>query len=241
MKLLITILVAGCLAFPPAVSAIAVGQTDTFEDGTTQGWVVGLLGAMPPSPPANIADGGPQGMGDNFLKITSQGGGGPGSRLTVINVSQWTGNYTAAGITTIVMYLRNLGATDLDVRLSLSNGTDSAVTDAVFLPTGGEWTQVTFAVTAAALTVTNGDVDTLLSDVSELRIFHNPDPTFPGPSIVAMLGIDGVTALSIPAAPVLGGTAQILLIALLGTVALLGFRRGVRRAPAVGGANPQRV
>ena len=54
-----------------ARGAIGPGQTDTFEDGTLLGWDMG-----PPAPsPTNEATGGPAGMDDNFLRITSDAGG----------------------------------------------------------------------------------------------------------------------------------------------------------------------
>ena len=89
-------------------SGAVIGQVDNFEDGTTQGWVVGLLGAPSPAPPQNIPNGGPLGAGDNYLQLTSVGGSGAGNRLVVINLAQWAGNYTAAGVTFIGMDLRNL-------------------------------------------------------------------------------------------------------------------------------------
>src|SRR5688572_16184035 len=63
---------------------------DTFEDGTTQGWFVP---GPHPVPPANIASGGPNGAGDNYLQVTALGGDGAGSRLSVQNISQWTGSF----------------------------------------------------------------------------------------------------------------------------------------------------
>ena len=70
-----------------ATPALAIPITpDTFEDGSTQGWVANLLGmGSHPAPPANVADGGPLGAGDNYLQITALGGGGAGSRLSAIN------------------------------------------------------------------------------------------------------------------------------------------------------------
>ena len=62
-------------------SGAVIGQVDNFEDGTTQGWVVGLLGAPSPAPPQNIPNGGPLGAGDNYLQLTSVGGSGAGNRL----------------------------------------------------------------------------------------------------------------------------------------------------------------
>jgi hypothetical protein len=65
---------------------------DNFEDGTTQGWFVP---GDHPVPPTNILTGGPSGVGDNYLQVTALGGDGPGSRLSVQNFSQWTGDLTS--------------------------------------------------------------------------------------------------------------------------------------------------
>ena len=199
-----------CLYYPHLAAAIAIGQTDTFEDGTTQNWVVGLLGATHPAPPANIADGGPLGAEDNYLQLTSVGGSGAGNRMAVINLAQWAGNYSAAGVTDITMNLINLGATDLFIRLYLENPeggppNDQAITESFFLPAGDGWTDARFSIHPSALIALLGEVDTLLSNVTALRIIHSPDEDFRGPPIVAMLGVDNITATigSIPEPSVL--------------------------------------
>ena len=61
-SLMILPTLAVCLIQAPLASAITLDQVDNFEDGTTQGWLVGLLGAPHPAPPANIPDGGPLGV-----------------------------------------------------------------------------------------------------------------------------------------------------------------------------------
>jgi hypothetical protein len=50
-----------------------------------------------------VASGGPDGVGDAYLELTSLGGIGPGSRLAVNNALQWTGDYLAEGITDVVL------------------------------------------------------------------------------------------------------------------------------------------
>jgi hypothetical protein len=186
---------------------IVVGHVDTFEDGTTQGWMVNLLGmGSPPAPPQNIATGGPAGVDDNYLQLTSTGGQGAGSRLTALNIDQWTGDYTTAGVGAISMDLRNLGSNDLRIRLFLENPmggppTDAAITNEVLLPGGGGWTHAVFLVDAASLTTLFGDVNTLLSNVTTLRIYHAGDAvpaSFPGPAIVAQLGVDNIAAAAVP-------------------------------------------
>src|SRR3954447_19404395 len=92
-------LLAACLAVP-ARADLTLGQTDTFEDRTTQGWTAGgiIPGTVVPVPPTNIPTGGPAGVDDNFLQLTALGGDGPGSRLSSFNLSRWSGDYLAAGI-----------------------------------------------------------------------------------------------------------------------------------------------
>ena len=99
---LLASVMAGGLVVSRDASALTLGQSDGFEDGTTQGWVVNLLGSgSPPAAtlPTNVATGGPGGANDNYLQLTSNGTGGSGGRLVSINVSQWAGNYTALGVT----------------------------------------------------------------------------------------------------------------------------------------------
>lgn len=186
--------VAAMLAMLTAVPVLAltIGQTDTFEDGTTNGWTSGLVN---PTPPLNIATGGPAGAGDNYLQLTASGGVGPGGRLVAFNPYQWSGDYVAAGAATVTMNLQNYGATDLSLRLMFSNaaGTNVALTGVVFLPSGSGWQSVSFAIGAGDLVVLAGTAAGALSAVSEVRLLHSPSTTQPGPAIAARLGVDNVT------------------------------------------------
>lgn len=217
-------LVAACLAHAPAALAVVVGQADTFQDGTTAGWLVGALGAPHPAPPMNVASGGPAGPDDNFLRLTAIGGGSAGSRLAVVNLSQWTGDFIAGGVTAIRMDLSNLGATDLALRLMLADpgaGPPSNVAFSsapVLLPAGGGWTSVSFPITPADLSAGLGSVVDALTHATELRIFHNPDPAFPGPAVVASLGVDNITAVPLPPALALLGSGLLALRARRRTV-----------------------
>jgi hypothetical protein len=191
---------------------VAVGQADTFEDGTTAGWLVGPLGAPHPAPPMSVASGGPAGPEDNFLQLTAIGGGSAGSRLTVVNLGQWTGDYIAGGGTAIRMDLNNLGATDLALRLMLAGSGAGSPSNVAFssapvlLPAGGGWTSVGFPITPADPSAGLGSVVDALAHATELRIFHNPDAAFPGPAVVASLGVDNISALPLPPALALLGS-----------------------------------
>ena len=188
------------------VSAVVVGQVDTFESGTTEGWFSGggPFGATPPVPPANVSTGGPGGLDDNFLRVVAIGGGGPGGRLTVINISQWAGNYVDAGIGSIQVDLNNFGASDLYLRLLFSDPfpgppINVALSAApVFIPGGSGWVNEVFSIGPGDLTSTLGSVSEALANATELRIFHSPTAAFPGKGIVASLGVDNITAVAGP-------------------------------------------
>ena len=132
--------------------------------------------------------------------------------MSVINQTQWAGNYQAAGISAITMWVNNLGSTDLNLRLLVAVATppgfppsDSAIsTVPVFLPAGSGWTEVIFPITPDKLTALAGTAVKALSNAAEWRILHNPNPTFPPPAIAAKLGVDNIKAVGrLPGRPFL--------------------------------------
>jgi hypothetical protein len=197
------LVLAACLLQPAVTAAVTLGQIDDFQDGTTQNWAIGATGT--PATPVNIPDGGPAGAGDAYLLLTALGSGSPnvGNRLSVINETQWAGNYLAAGVNAVGMMVKNLGSTDLSLRLLVAVAapqgfapTDVAIsTKPVFLQAGSGWTAVVFPIAPANLTALAGSVQTALGNAAELRIFHNPAAGFPGPRVVASLGVDDIHAV----------------------------------------------
>jgi hypothetical protein len=206
----------------PVARAAVIGQVDTFQDGTTDGWFAGGLGMgqIPPNPPHVVPSGGPAGVGDQYLVITSQGGTGAGSRLVAINGAQWAGDYLAAGISFISADLKNLGTTDLTIRLLFEDPmggppVDEAVTTfGAFLPVGSDWTHVVFAITPGDLTVVTGSVTAVLSNTTLLRIIDSPTPG-DAVTIAGVLGVDNIAAVPEPSAVLLVGCG----------LALIAFRR----------------
>lgn len=224
-------LVFGLVLATSATAAPILGQIDDFEDGTTEGWIINLLGMSPPPPetiPVNIATGGPGGVDDNFLQLTAVGGQGPGSRLSVMNpFQQWAGDYLASGITAIEMDVRNLGAADLELRLLFEDPTPvsppaniAVSTQSIFLPAGGDWTHVIFPIIPSALTAVEGDVNLALANTTILRIFHGATPSLPPDAIAAVLGVDNIQASQAP---------EPATVALFGVAAAVALRRRVRR------------
>jgi PEP-CTERM motif len=192
-----------------AAPSLAIPITvDTFEDGTTQGWVVNVVGmGNHPAPPVNIPDGGPLGAGDNYLRLTSIAGIQSGSRLSVSNFSQWAGDYIAEGVTAITMNANNLGNTDLFLRLAFEDpipGPPNNIaysSDPIFLAAGSGWTTLMFPVGPSFLTAGLGGVETALRNTTLIRLYHSeadnfPNPVFPIESIDAQLGVDNIAAVT---------------------------------------------
>ena len=107
------------LGLAPAgpATALTIGQVDTFDQDAS-GWFVP---GPSPTPPQWVASGGPGGAGDGWLQLAATGGTGSGSRLAVLNATQWAGDYAAAGIGAIAMDVSNFGPDDLALRLLFEN------------------------------------------------------------------------------------------------------------------------
>jgi hypothetical protein len=210
--LLCTLVLSGVLSATPTT-------IDNFQDGTTQGWHVP---GPHPFPPVNIANGGPAGPGDSYLRVTALGGTGAGSRLSVQNFSQWTGDLS--NLSGISMDVNNFGPDTLFLRFlfvnfsgtpGMSPPSDLAWTlTPVVVPGGSGWTSVFFDFSGSNLFSPLGSVAGALGGVDELRLFHNPVPAFGGPTVgappvTAVLGIDNITSVPEPPSLLLVGSAMI--------------------------------
>lgn len=200
-KCFLAVLISGALLCQtPAAFAIALGQVDDFQDGTTQGW---SEGAASPNPPFNNTDGGPGGIGDHSLRNISSGGGlSAGSRMVMFNTAQWTGDYTAAGVNQISMLMRaDSSGNDLIMRVAIQGELGGRfVTDSPFafnLPNDDAYHPVVFNLHPAELVRAEGtqSLGDVMSNVIALRILHATSPVWRGGIIPATLDVDNLTAL----------------------------------------------
>ena len=179
----------------PANAQITLNQIDTFGSGTTANWTQGGTGSG-----VVVVLGGPAGAADQYLQITSIGGGGATSRLVTFNRTQWIGNYTTAGVTAISVDLRAPVTNNQarPIRLTFRDGATSTgySSDAFSLPNDGLWHHTLFPLTAANFTAVGSPTafDTFLTTTTELRILSAASPSLLGDSIVAVVGVDNIQA-----------------------------------------------
>jgi hypothetical protein len=178
-------------------SAVTQGQQDDFSVNT-QGW---LRGAQ--------ALGGPGGASDGYLRLVADGSG-PNGRLVTFNQSQWSGDYLAAEVEAISLFLRNSGPQDVQIRLTLGTAAGGPnaggtwyVTDSVaVLPSGSGWSQVLFPLGSGEMTLVQGSQShsDVMQGVVTLRLLHTTTPSAFGDDVVATVGVDRVLALPEPGA-----------------------------------------
>ena len=96
--------------------------------------------------------------------------------MIMFNEAQWTGNYTAAGITRIVADMANFGSTVLQMRIGLQSGGNAYVsTNAAVLPADGQWHRVGFDLDSASMSQVAGidPLATALGAVVQVRILSS--------------------------------------------------------------------
>ncbi|HEY3393854.1 MAG TPA: dockerin type I domain-containing protein [Lacipirellulaceae bacterium] len=159
----------------------------------------------------NQPDLGQNGAGDHALWMATAGAGGTVPNLLVFNTStNWTGNWTAAGVSRIELDARDPGSNNftLAIRLGIvgpdggpfsGGGGDTYVTQAMEVPKDGQWHRLTFDVSPSSFFSTGGtDIDDALANVRHFRILHNPLQSFSGATTIGggEFYLDNIQALS---------------------------------------------
>lgn len=198
----IAIFFCGCIAIVlhsgTTVNAITSNQFDDFQiSADSANWTGGNPIYSPP--PTQIADGGPNGASDGYLKISVDG-----FHLGTYNQSQWAGDYITAGVTDIEMDVNLLdGPNSVSLRILLF-GIGGTWASTILAPelTAPGWQHVSFGLSIDDLSFVGGGSGVLndtLANVQKLLLRHDRlVPTPPGnhpPHITATLGIDNITAL----------------------------------------------
>jgi hypothetical protein len=197
------LLVLSAFALAGSANAILPGQIDNFEDNSLQNWSNG--GAFEVPPVLNIDTGGPAGAGDNFMQVTSDGSG-PGQFLTVFNRSQWLGDYIGLGVTAIELDLKNLGATDLTIRLGFKEnagfGASGFLSAPFSLLANSGWQHAVFFINTGSMTAIGAPADFnsfFANNFAEMRIINEVGNTnLTGDAVAGQMGIDNIHAVPEP-------------------------------------------
>lgn len=191
-----TALAVGFLLAPCQFAAgITLNQVDSFQT-STDNWLRGT----------QFATGGPTGVGDGFLQISSGSFGGR-PKLITFNQTQWTGDYATAGIAGVRMSLKNFGPADLPIRITIRDqiggqGTPGySSTNPFMLSADGQWHTAQFNLTVADMTAVNpfgamlDPLSVVLGNVADFRLLSSTSPSIVGDAINAQIGVDEITAL----------------------------------------------
>ena len=212
------------ICFPAASRGITLGQVDTFEDGTQEGWITKTFIVNPVKPPFGT------GNNDHYLDALITFGADGTGPLQMDNQSQWTGNYLSAGVTGIAMDLFNNGGPSYSIRIAIREGISGSSlpgycsTIAFSVPNDNLWHHAVFSLAPQNLTGINSPkpLATDLANVIDLCILNAASPAMTGDNItIGGLGIDNITAVPEPS------SISILLSGIIG-VALLRRRKTKR-------------
>lgn len=185
--------VAACLSVH-VKAAVMLGQNEDFSG--IHGWT---SGGANPNPPVVGLDSGPLGTGDSSLRVTSNGGTGPGGKLLAYNRTLWSGDYTAAGVSSIMADLRNSGSTTLSFRLALNGPGGWFVTEAAPVTAFSGWNSKVFDLSPSSLIEVGGtSAASTLAAVSELRLLHSTVPSNMGAQLSNSFMVDNIRAVPEP-------------------------------------------
>ena len=184
-----------------AIDAASIQEPIGFDSGDAEGWVAGRSFVNP----VVESNGGSRGDGDAFLKITGNGGNGPGSIPAVFNDDDvWTGDLVTPGITGLSLDMMSPEtSSSLDMRLVLFGPNSTASrwtsTEAIPVANDGVWRSYVFPISETAFTRVLGSstVEEVLSDTDRLMLRHDPGgPSAGGAASQAVLGIDNIRFLA---------------------------------------------
>ena len=195
LRNVLVVLATIALGAGPAAAAPVVGFIEEFPGTSTGTWSGG-------TPSSNPGTGGYLGGGDGFLLLEQTFPNQLGNRASG---SDYVGDWTAAGITRIQVWMNDVGADDeLEMHLLIGRGDQTAAANfwqynVGFLPPHQSWGIYVVDLAASDQFTQlqgSGTFAAALADVDRILIRHDLAPYLPHPNppdaIAADLGIDHV-------------------------------------------------
>ncbi len=199
-----------------AAAQISTNSIDTF-DTDNEGWRVGAAGTDPAFNPGTSFNGQP-----GFLSHFSDGGGPNGKFIMLNEQSDWTGDYTTAGVTDISLWANGVSGTDTIMWLGFDGPGGWFFTPGQVLSIADDWKRFEFDIEAsdliyAAASGGTGLAADTLANVTTFEIFTGPGPVsfasngdlLRGGTSTNVIWFDNIAALPTPgsaAVLALGGT-----------------------------------
>ena len=158
-----------------ATAQISTSSIDTF-DADNEGWRVGAAGTAPAFNPGTSFNGEP-----GFLSHFSDGGGPNGKWLMWSEESDWTGDYTDAGVTDISLWANGVSGSDTIMWLGFDGPGGWFFTPGQALSIADDWSRYEFDIEASDLIYAAGSGGTAtaadtLANVTQFEIFTGPGP-----------------------------------------------------------------
>lgn len=196
-----TLSLLACLSIVGISHAISLSSMNDFEDGSLQNWAGG-------SAPTNVSGGQ---ASNNALEISASGG----NLATFSSSAEWTGNYTAAGVTGIKAWFKNTGSNPLGIRLVLFSASNQSIrwtSSTALVLSGSDWVEHTFSISQANLTSVGASAPFggSLSSITRMMFRHDPTgPSSNGSAVTGSMRIDNIQAVPEPASIVVLTTAML--------------------------------
>ncbi len=184
------LLAAGVLAAlgGPAAAQPVLGFIETFPGVSTSSWSSG-------STLSNPGTGGLFGTGDGFLEVDTPIAANWGANSSG---PEYTGNWTAAGITQVHVWLKQLGGSPLEVHFSIGNVGLGGTTgnfwqyNVGFVPSTTAWGEYVVDLTSTAwtqiITSPGGTLAQALQNVNRILLRHDVAPYIKTPDAIAATG-----------------------------------------------------
>ena len=191
-----------------ANAAPTLGHIEHFP-GTSIGTWSNISTAL-----SNPGTGGVNGAGDGYLVITSATPTNLGAMSTG---SEYAGNWTAAGIDRVTLWLNDIGADDpLEIHFAIGDAREGSGNfwqyNVGFIPPLHSWAQFTVDLRSSSaftqiINTTGGTFDAALANVTHILVRHDLAPYVKNPNTLAGdYGVDeimlttGTTGVDLPAA-----------------------------------------